>query len=396
MKLNFSSNFRRLRLERQLTQEQIAEMLGVSDKSVSRWETEASYPDIELLPTIAMLFNTTVDELLGVDNKQSNERLEKLLEEFDKLGEDVPIEEQLEFIRRIYRDYPRDDRVLWDMINTLIAEPTPERVQELKVLTEELDNHPTSVWTRNYAAKRLIWVADENDIGELIDKYTSNDDDMRELVLLKDRYSVFDSNNKDLEKYETVRKELAYREIPKAINLLYQGIYPWPWPKNDENTWSSRMFFKFINSLEGIDSEDPLPTDEFDIWTPERVHTGLSLSAKYAPSNPEKALDILERVVDAMEWITKLPYGTKFGSKCPSFENFTIELYDCSGNLICFSTTKDKMIKDNVYYISIYRAVHALTQEKGWEWFNPIRSDPKFKACAERVLKLAEEIKNRT
>ncbi len=386
MKLNFSSNFKRLRLERQLTQEQIAEMLGVSDKSVSRWETEATYPDIELLPTIAKLFNTTVDELLGVDNKQNNERLQKLLEEFDKLGDDVPIEERLEFIRKIYRDYPSNITVLMAMINTLIAEPTPERVKELKMLTDDIHNHPTSTWIRNYAVRRLICVADEDDISELINKYTSNYDDMRELVLLKDRYSEFDSNNKNLEKYEAVRKELAYRDIPKAIKLLYPGIYPWPWPENDENTLPTRILLRFLNSLEGIDSEDPLPTDEFDIWTPERVNCGLSLSAMYAPTNPEKALELLERVVDVMERIAELPYGTKFVSKCPSFKNFTIELYMRNESGSWFKT-----VQNNCDLICIDRAVYGLTNEKGWEWFNPIRSNPRFKACAERVLKLSEK-----
>lgn len=62
----FSEIFKALRLDKQLTQEQLAEILGVSPQAVSRWETGASYPDISLLPAIASFFETTVDELLGL------------------------------------------------------------------------------------------------------------------------------------------------------------------------------------------------------------------------------------------------------------------------------------------------------------------------------------------
>ena len=56
MKLNFAENLRKLRRERGFTQEALAEKLGVSFQTVSRWETNVVYPDIKLLPVIAELF----------------------------------------------------------------------------------------------------------------------------------------------------------------------------------------------------------------------------------------------------------------------------------------------------------------------------------------------------
>jgi DNA-binding XRE family transcriptional regulator len=67
MKLEIGTNIRRLRRERELTQEALAEVLGVTAQSVSRWESDSCYPDLELLPTLADFFGTTVDRLLGVD-----------------------------------------------------------------------------------------------------------------------------------------------------------------------------------------------------------------------------------------------------------------------------------------------------------------------------------------
>ena len=64
-----SDNLRRLRQAKGYTQEQVAEHLGVSAQSVSRWETGATFPDILLLPSIAEHYCVTMDDLFreGVD-----------------------------------------------------------------------------------------------------------------------------------------------------------------------------------------------------------------------------------------------------------------------------------------------------------------------------------------
>lgn len=59
----FADNLKCLRLAKGYTQEQTADLLGVSPQAVSRWERSATYPDILLLPAIAELFCVTVDDL---------------------------------------------------------------------------------------------------------------------------------------------------------------------------------------------------------------------------------------------------------------------------------------------------------------------------------------------
>lgn len=54
-----------LRKTKGLTQRDLADMLNVSDKAISRWERGESYPDIELLPAISKIFNISADELIS-------------------------------------------------------------------------------------------------------------------------------------------------------------------------------------------------------------------------------------------------------------------------------------------------------------------------------------------
>lgn len=63
--LKIGEKIRAKRRERDLTQEELANILGVSKAAVSKWENEESYPDITMLPQIAQLFHITMDELFN-------------------------------------------------------------------------------------------------------------------------------------------------------------------------------------------------------------------------------------------------------------------------------------------------------------------------------------------
>lgn len=67
-----------LRKSRGMTQRELAEKLGVSDKTVSHWERDESAPDISMIPVIAEIFDVTCDELLkGEKAKDTNETTPK-------------------------------------------------------------------------------------------------------------------------------------------------------------------------------------------------------------------------------------------------------------------------------------------------------------------------------
>ncbi|MGO1043061.1 helix-turn-helix domain-containing protein [Clostridioides difficile] len=67
--LNLGENLKRLRKEKNLSQEQLAEMLNVSRQAISKWESNKTYPDIENLILLRNLFNVTLDDLIVNTNK---------------------------------------------------------------------------------------------------------------------------------------------------------------------------------------------------------------------------------------------------------------------------------------------------------------------------------------
>ena len=64
MELQIDKKIRQYRKQMDITQGELARILGVSPQSVSKWETGEGYPDITLLPKIANYFNVSIDLLL--------------------------------------------------------------------------------------------------------------------------------------------------------------------------------------------------------------------------------------------------------------------------------------------------------------------------------------------
>ena len=108
MNIYFSEIFKQLRKERDLTQEALADYLGVSFQAVSKWERGESYPDIEMLPEIAVYFGVSVDELLGVNRAQNEQEILSIIEEYDNLTDSAT---KHEIIMDAKEKYPNDFRI---------------------------------------------------------------------------------------------------------------------------------------------------------------------------------------------------------------------------------------------------------------------------------------------
>ncbi len=59
----FANNLKKFRLQKEYTQEQVADILGVSSHTVSRWECNTTLPDVTILPEIAKLYCVSIDDM---------------------------------------------------------------------------------------------------------------------------------------------------------------------------------------------------------------------------------------------------------------------------------------------------------------------------------------------
>lgn len=72
MELDIGSKIKATRLEKKLTQEQVAELLGVSRQTISNWENEKSYPDIISVIKMSEYYEVSLDYLLKGEQKMKN------------------------------------------------------------------------------------------------------------------------------------------------------------------------------------------------------------------------------------------------------------------------------------------------------------------------------------
>ena len=80
-KKTFGNLVTQLRKAKGMTQADLAEKMGITDKAVSKWERDLSYPDIVSIPHLAEILGVTVDELLTVQNvkKENNKSIDAII-----------------------------------------------------------------------------------------------------------------------------------------------------------------------------------------------------------------------------------------------------------------------------------------------------------------------------
>lgn len=79
MELKIGATIKKLRTERGITQEELANRMCVSFQAVSKWETNATTPDIAILPQIALFFGVSIDTLFSMNRDDYIERISKMI-----------------------------------------------------------------------------------------------------------------------------------------------------------------------------------------------------------------------------------------------------------------------------------------------------------------------------
>ncbi len=96
--MELGKKIKQLRFKAGLTQEQLAEKLGIGPQSVSKWENAVAMPDITTLPLLAEIFGVSIDDLFDLTADQRFNRIENRLDIEDNLPQDVFLEYE-EFLK---------------------------------------------------------------------------------------------------------------------------------------------------------------------------------------------------------------------------------------------------------------------------------------------------------
>lgn len=108
--IKLASKLTALRKENGITQDTLADFVGVSKASVSKWETGQSLPDITILPKLASYFNCTIDEMMGYEAQLHKDKIRKVYKKLATQFAKEPFEEVMKecnkWIKEYYSCYP--------------------------------------------------------------------------------------------------------------------------------------------------------------------------------------------------------------------------------------------------------------------------------------------------
>jgi len=120
--MSIGTTIKRLRREKDITQEQLAEYLGITSRAISQWECDRTAPDISLLPALCHVFGVSSDLLLGIDIEKNKEEIKKYLDKASDCFYRGMWEESTALLREANKKFPRDYKIMSRLADSLVAE----------------------------------------------------------------------------------------------------------------------------------------------------------------------------------------------------------------------------------------------------------------------------------
>lgn len=225
--LKMGSTIAALRKSRGLTQEQLAALVGVSGPAVSKWETDASCPDVSLLCPLARALNTTVDALLQFEAALTDEEVARqinaLMETLPQKGADACEEE----LRRLVCRWPGctalqfNAAMVCDGFEMFFPDAQPEQKARWRALKRELLERVRASGTAAYWQAATIQLAglalaeDDPDRAEaLLDELPEHPGDATAVRAL-----LYRKRGQEQEAQKLLQTQL-YTAVSKAMTIL--------------------------------------------------------------------------------------------------------------------------------------------------------------------------------
>lgn len=134
MNIKIGEKIKLLRKQKNISQEVLAQYLGVSFQSVSKWENETTMPDITMVPAIASFFGVSTDELFDFNLMEIELHVEEICKESWQYRDTDPAKSEA-ILREGLKKFPGNDILLNNLLYTM---RTPERAAEVITLCKSL------------------------------------------------------------------------------------------------------------------------------------------------------------------------------------------------------------------------------------------------------------------
>lgn len=301
MKLNIGEIIKKLRKERDITQEEFAEFIGVSSQSVSRWENSLCYPDIELIPVIANFFGVSTDMLMCMDETKEKQAVSSILDEYQNAISKGDIDKCIIIARKGVKDFPNNYVLLDKLMYALFVSGDDDgNIPEWKSNMEKYDDEITALGERimKYcpdqsvrlsATARLAFnhcLHGRKEIGKQIYATLPSMEYCREKLM----WWSLDENEK-----------LPF--IQESIMSSYQMLRSFIWLLADADVTSTKNELLAINKLfelEKLILEDNRPKNSWgDAWLNYAISSKYALLKDY--NNMYKYLDIAVQKAKAFD-----------------------------------------------------------------------------------------------
>lgn len=297
----FSRNLRRLRLEKEMTQEQLANVLGVSVQSVSRWECGNTLPDVMLLPRIARLYGVTVDDLYREEALAYPSYAQRLLAVYEASGrtEDFLAAEQ-EFARTPINGHTADDLRAWGVLYhymmKLCAEQARRKLEQAMVHPEVTEQVFCSA-----AQQKIALLCDQGRGGDEAARYdrelSENPGEPRRWLLCTAAYEFAGEYQRALEiALEGIGRfpgnaalHIHAGDICRALKRYEEAFSHW-----QQALELDRTYLDAVYSMGFCYEEQEKYGEAYRVWTSlvqELEHRGLAIERKYPARLAEDCLN---------------------------------------------------------------------------------------------------------
>lgn len=187
--MSIGSTIKKLRHENDMTQEQLADLLGLTSAAVSGWECDRNAPDISQIPLLSRIFGVSADTILGIDLTEQEEKIDEIIVQAGKRS----AKEAAEMYRLGLAEFPASYKLMLRLADALDYRDEQDtydaRLKERIALYEKVREGTKDAYLKNFADGRLcsIYISQGKrdmalKIAESVPKFMYSHDDLEKMV----------------------------------------------------------------------------------------------------------------------------------------------------------------------------------------------------------------------